>query len=47
MSDPDMLLRNIRNAIWLGHPAIAQVTFAALDEHLSNGGELPEDWQHS
>jgi hypothetical protein len=45
--DPDLLLRNIRNAIGLGHPAIAQLTMATLDEHLSKGGQLPQDWRNA
>lgn len=44
MIDPNLLLSNIRDAIGLGHAAIAQVSFAALDEQLSNGGELPNAW---
>lgn len=42
--DPNTLLNNIRNAIGLGHPAIAMVAFATLDEQLTNGGQPPEDW---
>lgn len=44
--DPNMLLRNIRNAIALGHPSMVALTFATLDDQLSNGGELPTDWHH-
>lgn len=45
MSDPNILLSNMRGAIGLGHPAIAQLSAASLDEHLSHGGALPDDWQ--
>lgn len=44
MIDPNMLLRNVRNAIALGHPSMAQLSFATLDDQLTNGGDLPTDW---
>jgi hypothetical protein len=45
MIDPNMLLTNFRNAMALGHPAMAQLAMATLDEQLSCGGELPDDWK--
>lgn len=46
MSDPNILLSNMRNAIGSGHPAIAQLSAASLDDHLTRGGALPSDWRH-
>lgn len=45
MIDPNLLLRNVRNAIAADHRAILIVTVATLDNQLSNGGELPDDWK--
>jgi hypothetical protein len=42
--DPNMLLGNVRNAIALEHPAMAQVTFATLDRQITEGGALPDEW---
>jgi hypothetical protein len=45
MIDPNTLLHNIRSAIALGHPAMAQLAFATLDDQLTKGEALPDDWQ--
>jgi hypothetical protein len=41
--DPTMLLSSIRHAIAF-HRAVALMSFATLDDQLTNGGELPDDW---
>jgi hypothetical protein len=38
--DPTMLLSSIRHAIVLGHRAVALMSFATLDDQLTNGGAL-------
>jgi hypothetical protein len=45
--DANMLLGNIRNALALGHPNMAALSFATLDDQLTNGGELPDDWKRT
>lgn len=42
--DPNRVLSSIRNAIALARPKEARVLFATLDQHLSNGGNLPDAW---
>jgi hypothetical protein len=42
--DPDTLLGDIRNAFVLGHPSMAALAFATLDDQLSHGGKWPTDW---
>jgi hypothetical protein len=44
MIDPNMLLNNFRNALASGHPNMALLAMATMDEQLSLGGELPDDW---
>lgn len=43
--DPNMLLRNFRTAVANGHSGMAQLAAATLDEQLSHGGKLPDDWR--
>jgi hypothetical protein len=43
--DPNMLLKNFRNAMALDHRAIALLAAAQLDQQLSADGELPDDWK--
>jgi hypothetical protein len=45
--DANMLLRNIRNALALDHRAVALMSFATLDDQLTNGGALPDDWKRA
>jgi hypothetical protein len=45
VTDPNMLLRNIRSAIALNHPNMVMVMFAALDDHITTTGQLPTDWE--
>jgi hypothetical protein len=45
--DPTMLLSSIRHAIVLGHHAVALMSFATLDDQLTNGGALPDDWKRA
>jgi hypothetical protein len=45
--DPTMLLSSIRHALALDHRAVALMSFATLDDQLTNGGELPDDWKRA
>jgi hypothetical protein len=45
--DPNMLLHSIRRALALGHPGVIQSSFATLDDQLTNGGALPDDWKRT
>jgi hypothetical protein len=44
MIDPNLLLRNFRTAIASGHQSVALLAAATLDDQLSDGGQLPDDW---
>lgn len=43
--DPNMLLRNFRNAIDSGHYNVALLAMITLDKQLSIGDELPDEWK--
>lgn len=45
MIDPNMLLRNFRNAIDSGHHNVALLAMITLDKQLSIGDELPDEWK--
>lgn len=47
MIDANLLLNNFRNALLSGHKNVALLAMATLDEQLSHGGELPEDWKNT
>jgi hypothetical protein len=42
--DPNMLLRNFRNAVAVSHLNMAALAMATLDEQLRAGGKLPDAW---
>lgn len=45
MIDPNLLLRNFRNALASGHHSVALIAMATMDEQLTLGsGSFPDDW---